>query len=163
MFRLSAIVLGAAFCVVAGTLIVLSGCSDSSTPDPGPDCSSVADTTQPATVSYENHIVPLFLPDKYNCLEAGCHGGGLASSNYSLASYAEVLEAGDEAKQLDMCAVKPGDPEASYLVWKMEGRSGTLGQRMPLGCVTSPNPDDCVSSSDLDLVRTWIAEGARNN
>ena len=158
MFRISSLL---ALCVSA--LIVVHGCSDSSTPDPGADCSSVADTTQPATVSYENHIVPLFLPDKYNCLEAGCHGGGLASSNYSLASYAEVLEAGDGAKQLRMCAVKPGDPEASYLVWKIEGRSGILGQRMPLGCVTSPNPDDCVSSTDLDLVRTWIAEGARNN
>lgn len=163
MFRLSAIILGAVFYGVAGTLIVLSGCSDSSTPDPGPDCSSVADTTQPATVSYANDIVPLYFTDKYNCLEAGCHGGGLASSNYSLASHAEALKAGDQAKQLGMCAVKPGDPEASYLVWKIEGRQGILGVRMPNGCVTSPNPDDCVSSADVALVRTWIAEGARNN
>jgi hypothetical protein len=138
-------------------------CSESSTPNPPVDCSSVADTTQPATVSYANDIVALFLPDKYNCLEAGCHGGGLASSHYSLASYEEVLKAGDEAKQLDMCAVRPGDPDASYLLWKIEGRSGILMQRMPLGCVSSPDPNDCVSASDVDLVRTWILEGARNN
>jgi hypothetical protein len=137
-------------------------CSDSTPPKPA-DCSSVADTTQPATVSYANDIVPLFLPDKYNCLEAGCHGGGLASSHYSLASYEEVLEAGDEAKQLNMCAVKPGDPDASYLLWKVEGRPGILMQRMPLGCVTSTDPNDCVSASDVTLVRTWILEGARNN
>lgn|GEM_PF-572753 len=144
-------------------MFALFACSDSSSPKPPVDCSSVADTTQPGTVSYANQIVPLFLPNKYNCLEAGCHGGGLASSHYSLASYEEVLKAGDEAKQLDMCAVKPGDPEASYLLWKVEGRSGILKERMPLGCVSSPDPNDCVSASDVDLVRTWILEGARNN
>src|SRR5262245_58411924 len=153
--------------VLPGFLIALIftalACSESSTPKTPADCSSVADTTQAATVSYANQIVPLFLPDKYNCLEAGCHGGGLASSHYSLASYEEVLKAGDEAKQLDMCAVKPGDPDASYLLWKVEGRQGILMQRMPLGCVSSPDPNDCVSASDVDLVRTWILEGARNN
>ena len=146
------------------TALILAAfaCSESTPPKPV-DCSSVADTTQPATVSYANDIVALFLPDKYNCLEAGCHGGGLASSHYSLASYEEVLQAGDEAKQLDMCAVKPGDPDASYLLWKVEGRPGILMQRMPLGCVSSPDPNDCVSASDVNLVRTWILEGARNN
>ena len=152
---------------IPGPLMALAfaalACSESTTPKPPVDCSSVADTTQPATVSYANQIVPLFLPDKYNCLEAGCHGGGLASSNYSLASYAEVLKAGDEAKQLGMCAVRPGDPDASYLLWKVEGRPGILMQRMPLGCVSSPDPNDCVSAADVDLVRTWILEGARNN
>jgi hypothetical protein len=149
------------FLVVTG--LAAFGCSESTPPKTPVDCSSVADTTQPATVSFANNIVPLFLPDKYNCLEAGCHGGGLASSNYSLASYEEVLKAGDEAKQLDMCAVKPGDPDASYLLWKVEGRAGILMQRMPLGCVSSPDPNDCVSASDVALVRAWILEGARNN
>jgi hypothetical protein len=146
-------------CVLAALSLMLGqGCGGSAAPNPGADCRSVADTTQPATVSYATQIVPLFFPDKYNCLEAGCHGGGLASSNYSLASHSEMLKAGDEAKQLDMCAVKPGDPEASYLVWKVEGRKGILMQRMPLGCV-----NNCVSAADDTLLRTWIEEGARDN
>src|SRR6185436_5005009 len=99
--------------VLIGVILTAFACSESTPPKTPVDCSSVADTTQPATVSYANDIVPLFLPDKYNCLEAGCHGGGLASSHYSLASYEEVLHAGDEARQLELCAVKPGDPDAS--------------------------------------------------
>ncbi|HET9233479.1 MAG TPA: hypothetical protein VFP10_05010, partial [Candidatus Eisenbacteria bacterium] len=110
--RVASSSLRSALYVSSGMLIIVCGCSDSSTPDPGPDCSSVADTTQPATVSYVNDIVPLFFPEKYSCLNAPCHGGGFASSNYALTSYAEVLKAGDQAKQLDMCAVKPGDPDA---------------------------------------------------
>jgi len=149
--------------VLIGVILTAFACSESTPPKTPVDCSSVADTTQPATVSYANDIVPLFLPDKYNCLEAGCHGGGLASSHYSLASYEDVLHAGDEARQLAMCAVKPGDPEASYLLWKVEGRQGILMQRMPLGCTTSPDPNDCVSAADVNVVRTWILEGARNN
>ena len=144
--------------LVALGLVLGQGCGGSPALNPGADCTSVADTTQPATVSYANQIVPLFLPDKYNCLEAGCHGGGLASSNYSLASHAEVLKAGDQAKHLEMCAVKPGDPDASYLVWKVEGRPGILMQRMPLGCI-----NNCVSAADVALLSTWIHEGARNN
>jgi hypothetical protein len=132
-------------------------------PDPGPDCSSVADTTQPATVSYQNDVVPLFYTEKYNCLEIGCHGGGLASSNYSLATHAETLERGDQANLIGVCAVKPGDPDASYLVWKLDGRPGIQMERMPSGCTTTPDPDDCVSAEDLAIVRQWILEGARDN
>jgi hypothetical protein len=121
----------------------------------------VADTTQPATVSYANDIVPMFFTEKYNCLEIGCHGGGLASSNYSLTSHAETLEPGQQALLLGVCAVKPGDPDASYLIWKIEGRPGIQGVRMPNGCAS--NPVNCVSAEDLAVFRTWILEGARNN
>ena len=48
--------------------------------------------------------------------------------------------------------VEPGDPDMSYLVWKIEGRSGIVGARMPLGGVL---PDE-----NIQTIRDWIEAGA---
>ena len=52
--------------------------------------------------------------------------------------------------------VVPGDPNASYLIHKLEGRSDIFGSRMPLG-------GPFVPQADVDVIRTWIAQGAANN
>jgi hypothetical protein len=119
----------------------------------------VADTTQPATVSFANDIVPLFAElsnGGYGCADAGCHGGAFLSSNYSVASYEAVLTPGDEVTNRRICLVKPGAPEDSYLVMKLEGRTGIDGVQMPNG----QNP---LTAEDLQKVKTWILEGARDN
>jgi hypothetical protein len=150
---------------VAALVLLGPACKSSSTPEKPVDCSSVADTTLDATVSYRAHIVPILSSETYRCQAAGCHGGGLASSSYALDSYAGIMGQGDEAKLLKMCDIKPGDPDNSYLVWKIEGDSriltGTV--RMPNGCETSPDPNDCLTQAEIDTIRTWILEGARNN
>lgn len=136
---------------------VIAGCSGDSTEPPPPiDCTSVADTTQPATVSYQNDIFPLFLPEKYGCNNGGCHGAPIVSSNFSVSTYESLFEAGDEARAIRMCSIKPGDPDQSYLYWKVQGRIGIRGERMPLQMPP-------MTASDLELVRVWILEGARNN
>jgi len=48
--------------------------------------------------------------------------------------------------------VSPGNPDASYLVQKIEG-TAAVGERMPLG-----GPP--LSQAQIDLVRGWIAAGA---
>ena len=48
--------------------------------------------------------------------------------------------------------VDPGDSEMSYLVWKLEGRSGIVGARMPLG--------GALPQQDIQLSREWIDAGA---
>jgi hypothetical protein len=145
------------------SLVLLGpGCSEDTVP-PEPDCSSVADSTIVPTVSYKNDIEPLFAEEKYSCLEIGCHGGGLHSSNYSLESHAGCVQRGDQAHALGMCQVKPGDPESSYLYWKIEGRQGIIDEPMPNGCRNASDPNECVSDEDLALVRTWILEGAPDN
>jgi hypothetical protein len=51
--------------------------------------------------------------------------------------------------------VKAGDPDQSFIVQKLEGHLGpTEGARMPSG--RSPLPQ-----SAIDLLRTWIAQGAQ--
>ena len=49
----------------------------------------------------------------------------------------------------------PGDAQGSYLVKKLEGRH-PIGARMP--ALYDPRPQ-----SEIDVIRTWIDEGARNN
>lgn len=53
--------------------------------------------------------------------------------------------------------VKPGDPDNSYLIKKLEGAAGIAGVRMPLG---SPA---YLTEGQMLIVRRWIANGARND
>jgi hypothetical protein len=52
--------------------------------------------------------------------------------------------------------VAAGNPDASYLVHKIEGAAGITGSRMPLG--GAPLDPALIAN-----VRTWIIEGAQNN
>ena len=50
--------------------------------------------------------------------------------------------------------VEPGNPDDSYLVWKIEGRQGILGARMPLGLPP-------LAPDEIDSIIRWIENGAR--
>jgi hypothetical protein len=52
--------------------------------------------------------------------------------------------------------VRPGEPDSSYIVWKIEGRTTISGGRMPLGL--QPLSPDVIAA-----IRTWIQNGAPNN
>ncbi len=148
---------------VAGTVIVpvlFLGCSDYGTvvpppPPPTPiDCTSVADSNISPTLSYANDIAPLWA--QYSCLNGGCHGGPLPSSNFSLDNYQNIFKPGEQATRRPMCSVRPGDPDASYIVWKLEGRSEIEGKRMPRDLPS-------MAQSDIAKLKLWIFEGARDN
>jgi hypothetical protein len=53
--------------------------------------------------------------------------------------------------------VIPGDPDNSYLVHKLEGGSDIAGTRMPRG--TGP----FLTQGQMDIIRRWIALGAKND
>jgi hypothetical protein len=53
--------------------------------------------------------------------------------------------------------VAAGDPDNSYVVHKLEGRSDIVGGRMPRG--TGP----FLTDGQMLVIRRWIAEGANNN
>ncbi|HSW03762.1 hypothetical protein [Aquabacterium sp.] len=58
-----------------------------------------------------------------------------------------------------MLRVKPGDPAASYLMHKIDDKHisvGGSGLRMPMG--SEPLP-----AVQRELLRRWIAEGARRD
>jgi hypothetical protein len=52
--------------------------------------------------------------------------------------------------------IVPGDPEASYLVQKVEGASGIVGVRMPQG-------GPYLSDGQILILRRWIQLGAPRN
>ena len=56
-------------------------------------------------------------------------------------------------EQPNLLLVEPGNPDDSYLVHKIEGRSSITGGRMPLGQPALPQ-------SSIDMVREWITNGA---
>lgn len=69
-------------------------------------------------------------------------------------SYVELVS--HRAFQVTLDRVEPNNPEASYLIHKIEGRSGIVGDRMP---PTAP----FLSSAQIDVIRQWISAGAQNN
>jgi hypothetical protein len=53
--------------------------------------------------------------------------------------------------------VAPGDPDASYLIHKLEGAADMAGSRMPRG--TGPY----LTSGQMQIIRRWIELGAKND
>ena len=83
-----------------------------------------------------------------------CHIGATAPLGLRLDeanSYA-LLVGRASAQSPGLLRVDPGDPDASYLIRKLEGTAQTGGQ-MPLDAPPLPQ-------SDIDIVRQWIVDGA---
>jgi hypothetical protein len=59
-------------------------------------------------------------------------------------------------EQPTLMRVRPGEPENSYVIHKLEGSASIAGSRMPLG---GPFLDQATT----DMVESWIASGARND
>jgi hypothetical protein len=57
----------------------------------------------------------------------------------------------------DLRRVAPGDPGGSYLVHKLEGRAGIVGERMP----RTSGP--FLTEGQMLVIRRWIELGAPNN
>ncbi len=87
-----------------------------------------------------------------------CHTG--ASAPFGLALGAGLsrqnLVGVASAEQPALLRVRPGNPDSSYVVWKIEGRSGIVGGRMPLGLAP-------LSSDQIAAIRGWIQAGALDN
>lgn len=83
-----------------------------------------------------------------------CHIGATAPLGLRLDSansYA-LLVGVASAQASDTLLVDPGNPDASYLIRKLEGTAGTGGQ-MPLGGTPLPQ-------ADIAMIRQWITDGA---
>ena len=58
--------------------------------------------------------------------------------------------------QVALDLVEPNDAENSYLIHKLDGRAGIVGDRMPVG-------GPFLSAADIDVIKQWINAGAANN
>jgi len=94
-------------------------------------------------VSYSQHIQPVF---DARCNNAGCHNSMDRKAGLSLVNWAETTS--------NSQIVFPGLPDNSKLIWAIEGR--TVNQMPPIGY----RP---LTKNQIDGIRTWIKEGAKNN
>lgn len=91
-----------------------------------------------------------------------CHtnaGGRNPSSGMNLASgfaYENLVNRPSVGKP-GAIRVIPGDPDNSYLIQKIEGAPGIVGQRMP----RTGGP--YLTPGQILVIRTWIQRGARND
>jgi hypothetical protein len=74
----------------------------------------------------------------------------------STASYANLVGVASRAKAGSIRVI-PGDPENSYLVHKLEGRQGIVGERMPRTAGPFLTPGQML------VIKRWIELGARND
>lgn len=90
------------------------------------------------------------------CAVSGCHAGGSPSAGLDLSAENSFsnLASVTSSQQSNKLRVKPSDPDNSYLVNKIEGTGS--GSQMPRG--GSP-----LSSTEIQAIRDWIANGANNN
>jgi len=120
---------------------------------------TVANTVTP-TVTLTQLQAKIFTP-----ICSVCHTGGgtVLPSVQNLTAghtFANIVNV-PSIEQPTLLRIKPNDPTNSYLLQKIEGAPGISGSRMPLGCGSSANP--CLDQATIDLVKTWISQGALNN
>lgn len=87
---------------------------------------------------------------------SNCHTGRIpnVSINFSSGVDSHALLVSVPSRQRpNMLLVAPGDPDNSYLIHKLEGRSGIAGLRMPR------NPP-YLTDGQIRVVRRWIENGA---
>jgi hypothetical protein len=87
----------------------------------------------------------------------GCHAGAGAPLGLRLdegSSYALLVNA-SSVEVPSLRRVQPGNPDASYLIQKLEG-TAAVGARMPLNAPPLP-------ASTIAVIRQWISNGAPNS
>lgn len=107
-------------------------------------------------VSLSSQVEPIFVG---SCTGSACHSGARPAQGLDLSTSAKAdanLVNVASAECSATLRVKPGDTSASYLVWKLQGSGACFfGSKMPkIGSL---------SSSQLDTIFAWVAEGAPNN
>jgi hypothetical protein len=132
--------------LVVIVLMVLSGCGAGGGDDDGDGGGGL----QPTLQSIQTNI---FGPI---CAQAGCHVGASAQQGLMLDSADNSFEdlvgiASTEAPSL--LRVNPDNPDNSYLVHKIEGRSTIVGAQMPLN-------QPALSGPQIVAIRSWIQNGA---
>ncbi|MEW6510606.1 MAG: c-type cytochrome domain-containing protein [Bacteroidota bacterium] len=122
--------------------IVALSCKDENITGLGDSPSNVVFPTR--DVSYAVHVQILF---NQTCALGGCHDNGPHQSPLRLTEYGYAV-------LTIPGVVVAGKPDESTLVFRIEGR---VGERMP------PPPSNPLNQNQINGIRTWIAEGAKNN
>ncbi len=97
----------------------------------------------PNTVYFVNDILPIIVS---NCAMSGCHDPASHEDGVVLNNYANIMNTGE---------ITPGNPWDSELFEKIN--ESDEDDIMP------PPPSNPLTGEQIDLIQTWIAQGAQNN
>lgn len=109
-----------------------------------------ADEAQPKdaatpVVSYSRDILPIF---RTHC--QGCHQPAKPQGAFTMISHADLMSAGESGD----IAVVPGEPDQSYLIAQITSVDGSAAM---------PKNAPPLKEAEVELIRRWIAEGARDD
>ena len=126
------------------------GANDS--PDHGENEIEIAIQVSASVVSFSAQVQPIFTN---RCVNAGCHpGGGAPFSLDAGQSRGNMVNVQATSSCTSDKRVVPGNAAASVLYKKISGT--TCGDRMPRNLPP-------LITSEIDLIRDWINQGALNN
>jgi hypothetical protein len=163
---------------LASAVSVAVGCGDDET-TAGPTCFDYSGYTAGAPVSFQNDVLPIF---RGSCGFSSCHndqtgptdrpyyGKNINDGDMTACDIAVIFEqaVGEvSVKATGMKIIEPGKPEASFLMYKLDG---TLECDAIQGCsgegscgTTMPQGSDKLESDRLETIRSWIKQGAIND
>jgi len=124
---------------VLGAVLSGAGCKGSG--PSGPDGSPSTIIFPASNVSYSAQVQPLF---NQACNYSGCHDASTTGLNLTSYGTAVLTIPG---------IVVAGDPDHSVLVLRIQG---SVGARMPPGSFP-------LNQNQINGIRTWVHEGAKNN
>jgi hypothetical protein len=137
---------------IAGAGLLQSGCagSGSGLDVSGRPLGSGGSSGGPLTADFNSIQDHVFTP-----ICTACHAGGAAPQGLRLdsANSYNLLVGVPSTEVGSILRVKPGDPDNSYLVQKLEGHA-SVGAQMPFG--GPPLPSETVA-----VIRQWITDGAQ--
>lgn len=116
------------------------------------------------TVQLSTNIQPIF---NVSCAVAGCHVGTVPPQGLDLSAgqaFSSTVGVNSMEKPRRR-RIRPGHPNKSYLVQKIEGTPGRIaGPQQPPGCPgPALNGAQCPSAEDIAAIRQWITECALDN
>ena len=126
---------------------------------PKPACT----TTSLPSVSFSMDIQPIF---NRSCALPSCHIAPVPAQGQDLSAgvaYAQSVNA-PSTEQPRLQRVKPGKPQDSYLVRKIQGEPNISGVLMPQGCPGVPLAmAQCLKPDEIAAIVQWVIECAPNN
>ena len=114
----------------------------------GPDESAVEGSRTEATLAEVSEVFAV------SCVTSGCHSGGDPAASLSLeGDFAGRIVGVASEQRSGFLLVDPGNPDESYLLLKVRGDDEIISQRMP--------PDNPLPAEQVEIIRAWIASGAK--
>src|SRR5262249_15608448 len=97
-------------------------------------------------VSYYRQIRPII---QQKC--QGCHQPAKPQGGYVMTVYSALFKTGESEQP----GVVAGDPQKSWLMGEIAGRNGKPPKM--------PKNQDSLPDKEVELIRTWIAQGAKDD